>query len=302
VLGDPAGPQEWKPLGNRGGRDSLGCQAAAPLMPPSMPCCRWRTALSPPSSPKTSAWFSTPGTPSFLPPAPSATFLAVAACGLLRGTGMLLPFLGRRDLPGQPSSLGEITRAWGWCRAGNASSPFAHSNRVTGVYELSLCRVADAGSPGGCCASAWVFTARPGGMAWRLGSGLCICPPNCVSVPTGMQRRRRRVLDTSVAYVRGEENLAGWRPRSDSLILDHQWELEKLSLLQEVRVWARRRPRWCNLQLSLLPCWCWWDFPPWCLSPRGHGRRQERGCATSALLCIAASWVSADPKLMSRWG
>uniref|UniRef100_A0A672N9L5 plus-end-directed kinesin ATPase n=1 Tax=Sinocyclocheilus grahami TaxID=75366 RepID=A0A672N9L5_SINGR len=32
----------------------------------------------------------------------------------------------------------------------------------------------------------------------------------------------------------GEENLAGWRPRSDSLILDHQWELEKLSLLQEV--------------------------------------------------------------------
>lgn len=43
------------------------------------------------------------------------------------------------------------------------------------------------------------------------------------------------MLDTSVAYVRGEENLAGWRPRSDSLILDHQWELEKLSLLQEVR-------------------------------------------------------------------
>lgn len=53
--------------------------------------------------------------------------------------------------------------------------------------------------------------------------------------PPGMQRRRRRVLDTSVAYVRGEENLAGWRPRSDSLILDHQWELEKLSLLQDVR-------------------------------------------------------------------
>uniref|UniRef100_A0A8B9ZKH5 plus-end-directed kinesin ATPase n=1 Tax=Anas platyrhynchos TaxID=8839 RepID=A0A8B9ZKH5_ANAPL len=50
----------------------------------------------------------------------------------------------------------------------------------------------------------------------------------------GCPRRRRRVLDTSVAYVRGEENLAGWRPRSDSLILDHQWELEKLSLLQEV--------------------------------------------------------------------
>uniref|UniRef100_A0A3Q3GZM2 plus-end-directed kinesin ATPase n=1 Tax=Labrus bergylta TaxID=56723 RepID=A0A3Q3GZM2_9LABR len=54
------------------------------------------------------------------------------------------------------------------------------------------------------------------------------------SVFSCMQRRRRRVLDTSVAYVRGEENLAGWRPRSDSLILDHQWELEKLSLLQDV--------------------------------------------------------------------
>uniref|UniRef100_A0A3Q3AG57 plus-end-directed kinesin ATPase n=1 Tax=Kryptolebias marmoratus TaxID=37003 RepID=A0A3Q3AG57_KRYMA len=73
----------------------------------------------------------------------------------------------------------------------------SESNRVTGVYEITLCHVADNGSP-------------------------------------GMQRRRRRVLDTSVAYVRGEENLAGWRPRSDSLILDHQWELEKLSLLQEV--------------------------------------------------------------------
>ncbi|XP_068136766.1 kinesin-like protein KIF1A isoform X13 [Hyperolius riggenbachi] len=80
---------------------------------------------------------------------------------------------------------------------GTGSLRASESNRVTGVYELSLCRVAEASSP-------------------------------------GMQRRRRRVLDTSVAYVRGEENLAGWRPRSDSLILDHQWELEKLSLLQEV--------------------------------------------------------------------
>ncbi|XP_039874161.1 kinesin-like protein KIF1B [Simochromis diagramma] len=49
-----------------------------------------------------------------------------------------------------------------------------------------------------------------------------------------MQRRRRKVLDTSVAYVRGEENLAGWRPRGDSLILEHQWELEKMEQLQEV--------------------------------------------------------------------
>jgi kinesin family member 1 len=34
--------------------------------------------------------------------------------------------------------------------------------------------------------------------------------------------------------VRGEENLHGWRPRGDSLIFDHQWELEKLTRLQEV--------------------------------------------------------------------
>ncbi|XP_071202666.1 kinesin-like protein KIF1A isoform X15 [Salvelinus alpinus] len=80
---------------------------------------------------------------------------------------------------------------------GTGSLRTTEGNRVTGVYEVSLCHLADHGSP-------------------------------------GMQRRRRRVLDTSVAYVRGEENLAGWRPRSDSLILDHQWELEKLSLLQEV--------------------------------------------------------------------
>lgn len=50
----------------------------------------------------------------------------------------------------------------------------------------------------------------------------------------GVQRRQRRVLDTSTTYVRGEENLHGWRPRGDSLIFDHQWELEKLTRLEEV--------------------------------------------------------------------
>ncbi|XP_078464087.1 kinesin-like protein KIF1B isoform X8 [Lampetra planeri] len=80
---------------------------------------------------------------------------------------------------------------------GSGYSRSPDCNRVTGLYELSLCRQADNGSP-------------------------------------GMQRRRRRVLDTSVAYVRGEENLSGWRPRSDSLILDHQWELQRLSHLEEV--------------------------------------------------------------------
>ncbi|KAL9914678.1 kinesin-like protein unc-104 isoform X13 [Glossina fuscipes] len=71
------------------------------------------------------------------------------------------------------------------------------ANRLTGVYELSLRRASDAGSP-------------------------------------GVQRRQRRVLDTSSTYVRGEENLHGWRPRGDSLIFDHQWELEKLTRLEEV--------------------------------------------------------------------
>lgn len=59
------------------------------------------------------------------------------------------------------------------------------------------------------------------------------------------------MLDTSVAYVRGEENLAGWRPRSDSLILDHQWELEKLSLLQEVQYGPSECLRAFNLGYNL---------------------------------------------------
>ncbi|UYV71414.1 unc-104 [Cordylochernes scorpioides] len=70
-------------------------------------------------------------------------------------------------------------------------------NHVSGVYELVLHRAADSGSP-------------------------------------GLQRRQRRVLDTSSTYVRGEENLHGWRPHGDSLIFDHQWELEKLKRLEEV--------------------------------------------------------------------
>ncbi|UJR14198.1 hypothetical protein I4U23_001191 [Adineta vaga] len=44
----------------------------------------------------------------------------------------------------------------------------------------------------------------------------------------GVQRRCRKIIDTSKIYVRGEEMLHGWRPRSDSLILEHQHDLEKL--------------------------------------------------------------------------
>nr|XP_042903494.1 kinesin-like protein unc-104 isoform X2 [Parasteatoda tepidariorum] len=73
----------------------------------------------------------------------------------------------------------------------------SEGNHVTGVYEVLMKRAADSGSP-------------------------------------GVQRRQRRVLDTSSTYVRGEENLHGWRPRGDSLIFDHQWELEKMTRLEDV--------------------------------------------------------------------
>uniref|UniRef100_A0A8C5L1I2 plus-end-directed kinesin ATPase n=1 Tax=Jaculus jaculus TaxID=51337 RepID=A0A8C5L1I2_JACJA len=115
---------------------------------------------------------------------------------------------------------------------GSGSLRATEGNRVTGVYELSLCHVADAGSP-------------------------------------GMQRRRRRVLDTSVAYVRGEENLAGWRPRSDSLILDHQWELEKLSLLQEVEKTRHYLLLREKLETTQRPC-------PEALSPASSADSESR--------------------------
>ncbi|XP_035379960.1 kinesin-like protein KIF1A isoform X4 [Electrophorus electricus] len=117
----------------------------------------------------------------------------------------------------------------------------SEGNRVTGVYELSMCHVADAASP-------------------------------------GMQRRRRRVLDTSVAYVRGEENLAGWRPRSDSLILDHQWELDKLSLLQEVEKTRHYLLLREKLESTLLlsqeaPSSCAGEDPTESSSPSAHAAR-----------------------------
>ncbi|CAD1472639.1 unnamed protein product [Heterotrigona itama] len=82
------------------------------------------------------------------------------------------------------------------------------ANRLSGVYELVLRRSSEAGSP--------------------------VPTPLLQLFFAGVQRRQRRVLDTSSTYVRGEENLHGWRPRGDSLIFDHQWELEKLTRLEEV--------------------------------------------------------------------
>ncbi|VDL90816.1 unnamed protein product [Schistocephalus solidus] len=46
--------------------------------------------------------------------------------------------------------------------------------------------------------------------------------------------RSRKVIDTGSTYVRGEENIRGWRPRSDSLIIDHQVELERLRRVASV--------------------------------------------------------------------
>lgn len=73
----------------------------------------------------------------------------------------------------------------------------ADCNHQSAVYELLLKRAVDTGSP-------------------------------------GVQRRQRRVLDTSGTYVRGEENLRGWQPKGDSLIFDHQWELEKMRRIELV--------------------------------------------------------------------
>nr|XP_057928782.1 kinesin-like protein KIF1A isoform X11 [Doryrhamphus excisus] len=129
---------------------------------------------------------------------------------------------------------------------GTGSLRAADGNRVTGVYEVSLCNLADAGSP-------------------------------------GMQRRRRRVLDTSVAYVRGEENLAGWRPRSDSLILEHQWELEKLSLLQDVEKTKHFLLLREKLESTLLA---------------GRGV-QSSACVTEELLCDSPSPSEAKPDVSS---
>ncbi|XP_059352577.1 kinesin-like protein unc-104 [Daphnia carinata] len=91
----------------------------------------------------------------------------------------------------------------------------SESTRMSGIYEVLMRRVSGHGNGNG------------------AGS-------------PGIQRRQRRVMDTSACYVRGEENLDGWRPRGDSLIFDHQWELEKLSRLEAVgrtRYWLLLRER-----------------------------------------------------------
>ncbi|CAG5033343.1 unnamed protein product [Parnassius apollo] len=111
--------------------------------------------------------------------------------------------------------VGREARAGRSLRRALFGSRAARADHLTGVYELSLHR----------------------------------------ALEPGVQRRQRRVLDTSGTYVRGEENLHGWRPRGDSLIFDHQqkrivrkliydwpldvidrsqWELEKMTRLEQV--------------------------------------------------------------------
>lgn len=82
--------------------------------------------------------------------------------------------------------------------SGNSPTPNLsdYSNRVSAVYELKIRRAT---------------------------------PMNMIPQETSVgYSRQRKVVDTSKIYVRGEEMLEGWRPRSDSLIVEHQQDLEKL--------------------------------------------------------------------------
>ncbi|KRY33907.1 Kinesin-like protein [Trichinella spiralis] len=113
---------------------------------------------------------------------------------------------------------------------------YPERNKVSGVYELLLKEAVDSGSPGTWWCTfnyLWLY-------CYIMRCGACSL------------RRRRRVLDTSSTYVRGEENLGNWRPRGDSLIFDHQWELEKLTRLQNVermRLFLRLRQRLKSVNL-----------------------------------------------------
>jgi len=82
------------------------------------------------------------------------------------------------------------------------------SNKVSALYHLTIKQGVDASSPG-----------------YRIKRILRF---------VGAKRRSGTVIDTSSSYVRGEEMLQGWRPRSDSLIFEHQWELERIARIEHV--------------------------------------------------------------------
>ena len=54
-----------------------------------------------------------------------------------------------------------------------------------------------------------------------------------ISEPT---RSTLSVDNPATTFLRGEDNLRGWRPRRESLIWDHQEQLYTLETLEEVRV------------------------------------------------------------------
>ena len=49
---------------------------------------------------------------------------------------------------------------------------------------------------------------------------------------SGLQRRQRRVLDTSNTYVRGEENLRGWRPQ----VIDDEYKTYFNDLMNKLSI------------------------------------------------------------------
>lgn len=60
------------------------------------------------------------------------------------------------------------------------------------------------------------------------------CPVHHFFLVSPHTERNRPVVDTTSTYVRGEENLRGWRPRGESLIIDNQELRNKLNLIEEV--------------------------------------------------------------------
>ena len=88
-----------------------------------------------------------------------------------------------------------------------------YSNCVAGVYELLLHKTTEK---------------LPGKRMHFLSTTLLF------SYLPSHTERHRPVIDTTSTYVRGEENLRGWRPRGESLIIDNQELRNKLNLIEEV--------------------------------------------------------------------
>lgn len=107
--------------------------------------CSWTTASSLPSSLKTSVWCSTRETLRSPLLVLSGTCLGADTLKLLTGKA-----LNGWSLAASSSQM--VSRS----DANNKQTLLLHySNRVTGIYELSLCKISDTGSPG---ESEWLLT------------------------------------------------------------------------------------------------------------------------------------------------